>query len=564
LYYQRLHFLQFFVTIKSIPTMKKFLLSVLLTGFFAIKLSPATAQIPRTFSYQGTMVDATLHPVDGPHDVTVNIYDVSSGGSAIYTENHPATMFIKGVFLTIVGSVTEIPPGIAFDKPYYLGFSVDGGAEMLPRTQIVSAPYSFMAGMADSLAPGANAVNSVNGQSGDITLLAGTGTLITKNGSEITINAIGTGGTGIQGIQNLDGSLSLANSGGPIATVSVANGGITTAKLADASVTSAKIDAKNITAGKVLSANGTGGADWQLPPAGGGGLNLPFSQSVVSAASPAFEVINTGAATIQTAGAGLFTVSNTTSAAFALWGSTNGTAASIGSYGSNIGLGRGGFFEITNAANNSTGLTGKTQGLGIAAEVLIASATNASSALNVKTIGIGKAGYFQIANTANASNVIEATTNGTGNGIVSTTIGGNAISGSMTSTTSNKNGVIGETSSPNGSGVKASYIGAGTGVPLILDNGPIKVTGTVKAAFKWVAAANTINGNLTAINNPLTNGDPNAIVFVTQLLDANTVFTNLACGVWYDAIIGKWTIFLENPAGVMPANAAFNVLVFKQ
>jgi len=91
-------------------------------------------------------------------------------------------------------------------------------------------------------------------------------------------------------------------------------------------------------------------------------------------------------------------------------------------------------------------------------------------------------------------------------------------------------------------------------------------------AFKHVArtsgAANT-SANYTYIDNPATNGDPNAILIVTPNRSGG-VFYSGSISVQYDAtnpiaaLANKWTILHDiGPSSLMQDNEAFNVLVLK-
>ncbi|HYM19813.1 MAG TPA: hypothetical protein VEW28_02290 [Candidatus Kapabacteria bacterium] len=257
-------------------------LAVYLLALFSA--STLFGQTPRSFSYQGLVLDATQKPVTGSHKITVTLYDAPLGGTALHTENFSAQVE-DGIFGVIVGSVTPLEPTLAFDKQYWLGVSIDGVAELSPRTAIIPVPYAIHSSSAD-LASGLTAdakgvvtsvneisgplrlsgdssvtvtqngqnislhsnftgVRSLNGQTGAITLLAGAGTTLTPGNSTITITAAGgSGGTGIQGISNSDGTISIINPFGPTATIGLV--GITTA-----------------TNGQILTANGSGGASWQ-------------------------------------------------------------------------------------------------------------------------------------------------------------------------------------------------------------------------------------------------------------------------------------------------------------
>jgi hypothetical protein len=80
--------------------------------------------------------------------------------------------------------------------------------------------------------------------------------------------------------------------------------------------------------------------------------------------------------------------------------------------------------------------------------------------------------------------------------------------------------------------------------------------------FVHTATAGNSGGDWTSIDNPLTNGNPNAIVFVTPNWNpGGTIggtYDNHNIGVYYGG--GKWRIFNQDWAAV-PVNAAFNVLV---
>lgn len=76
----------------------------------------------------------------------------------------------------------------------------------------------------------------------DVVLAAGNNVTLTPSGNTVTISAIGgTGGTGIQGVRNTDGTITVQDPNGPTATIGLADAGITTQKLADGSVTGPKI-----------------------------------------------------------------------------------------------------------------------------------------------------------------------------------------------------------------------------------------------------------------------------------------------------------------------------------
>ena len=110
----------------------------LLAAFF----SPAGADVPELLSYQGVLTDAAgVALPDGDYNVTFRLYTVDVGGSAVWTEAHLVTV-TKGIFNATLGW-TQVLSGLNFDNPYYLGISVEGGAELTPRTLLTDAAYAM-------------------------------------------------------------------------------------------------------------------------------------------------------------------------------------------------------------------------------------------------------------------------------------------------------------------------------------------------------------------------------------------------------------------------------------
>ena len=96
-----------------------------------------------------------------------------------------------------------------------------------------------------SLASGA-AVYDINGISNQVTLAGGNNVDIVQSGQTLTINATtGGGGGGIQTIAGGNG-ISVANSGGPTATVSIENDAINDAQIADNSLTANSLAAGSV------------------------------------------------------------------------------------------------------------------------------------------------------------------------------------------------------------------------------------------------------------------------------------------------------------------------------
>jgi len=82
--------------------------------------------------------------------------------------------------------------------------------------------------------------------------------------------------------------------------------------------------------------------------------------------------------------------------------------------------------------------------------------------------------------------------------------------------------------------------------------------------FVHKATSANIFLNYSLIDHPLSNADPNAIVFVTSNWNpggsSSGIYNNQNIGVWY-SLTQKWSVFNQNTTAPMPNNAAFNVLI---
>jgi hypothetical protein len=119
---------------------KAFALALILAACLA---GAAAAEVPSLLNYQGVLTDGSGVAVpDNTYSITFRIYEVSSGGSALWTETDNVTV-AKGTFSATLGMVSGLN-SLAFNTTYYIGLSVEGGPE-LPRLILTSSPYSLNA-----------------------------------------------------------------------------------------------------------------------------------------------------------------------------------------------------------------------------------------------------------------------------------------------------------------------------------------------------------------------------------------------------------------------------------
>jgi len=237
------------------------LCSLIAIALFAIVIPVAKAQVPHTISYQG-VIQSGGTSLSGQHLIHVTLYDNLVGGNMVYEESHQTTM-VNGVFSIMLGSVTSFPDGLRFDKPYYLSISIDGAAELTPRTPLASVPYalnSHFAELASGLTNDAHGVvTSINEVSGAVRLIGDSTTIITQNGNDILVHSKPSvsAGVGIQSVASPDNTIGILNPKGPNVSVSVADNAITTSKIKDGAVTPTKLNQGGATNGQVLKWNGT-------------------------------------------------------------------------------------------------------------------------------------------------------------------------------------------------------------------------------------------------------------------------------------------------------------------
>lgn len=86
------------------------------------------------------------------------------------------------------------------------------------------------------------------------------------------------------------------------------------------------------------------------------------------------------------------------------------------------------------------------------------------------------------------------------------------------------------------------------------------------AAFIHHATSENISQNSTYLDNPLTNDNPNVVLYVTQNWNpggGGGTYNNHPIGVWYNPDRQRWAIFNQDREA-MPEGAAFNVAVLKE
>ena len=246
----------------------RLLLVALLSGLLA---TGTVAQVPSTLHYQASLLEDE-QSVEGDVAVTARIFDVESGGQALWAEARPAVPVADGRLSLLLGAETPLPGTLFDEEVRFLEIEING--QRLPRLRMASTAYALRAGVASAVVAGAvdaaalapdAAVVSVNDVPGALTLQGANGTTVNVDPATgvITISAPGGdgGGSGVLGLQNTDGTLQVVDPNGPTATINlqpggigpaqIADGGVQTAELGDGAVTARKVADQTITAAKL-------------------------------------------------------------------------------------------------------------------------------------------------------------------------------------------------------------------------------------------------------------------------------------------------------------------------
>ncbi len=108
-------------------------------------LTASAVNLPLRIPFQGKLINpADNSPRNGDTVITFKIYDVPTGGTALYTE--PMTVAVNnGVFAVQIGTSAQLTTDLFAHASAYLGVTVSGDSEMLPRQPLTMSAYAFTA-----------------------------------------------------------------------------------------------------------------------------------------------------------------------------------------------------------------------------------------------------------------------------------------------------------------------------------------------------------------------------------------------------------------------------------
>ncbi|MBI5700468.1 hypothetical protein HZC34_01310 [Candidatus Saganbacteria bacterium] len=177
------------------------------------------ASVPAKMSYEGRLTDSSGTAVTTSKTIDIRIYDASTAGNVVWgPESFTITPDSQGVFSLVLGSTSPISPEVFSNSSRYLDLTV-AGENMSPRTQIVSAGYSNMSAVAQSVEDGS--ISNAKIANSTITNTKVTANQFVKNivaGSGVSVSGDEGSGTGqvtltVTSVSTSGGTVTQVNSG---------------------------------------------------------------------------------------------------------------------------------------------------------------------------------------------------------------------------------------------------------------------------------------------------------------------------------------------------------------
>jgi hypothetical protein len=109
--------------------------------FFALLAMACEVRSQASLSVQGSIQNSSgVALADGKYSIVFRLYESESGGTPVWSETQPELEVVGGLYSAILGTIT--PLTASFDKPYFLGLSVNDSPELQPRARLSSSAYA--------------------------------------------------------------------------------------------------------------------------------------------------------------------------------------------------------------------------------------------------------------------------------------------------------------------------------------------------------------------------------------------------------------------------------------
>jgi hypothetical protein len=137
---------------KHVGDIKNFIPLWIFISMFAVLPITASGGVPQQVDCQGFITDTSGTPIDGNYQMVFSIYDVSTGGTALWSEEQ-TILVINGIYNVQIGQdpVGNPFPSDLFDGQRWLGVTAESDTEMTPRQILTSTPFAMRAEVAETL-----------------------------------------------------------------------------------------------------------------------------------------------------------------------------------------------------------------------------------------------------------------------------------------------------------------------------------------------------------------------------------------------------------------------------
>lgn len=128
-------------------------LGAMLLSTVALWATTATAEVPKSLTHQGRLLNDDGEPKSGEVTLKFTIYDAKSGGALVWESKSKSVDLGDSGFYSVTLGGQQNPidaETLAGDSPLWISMTVDGGEELSPRVRLRSVPYAIRAGTAAS------------------------------------------------------------------------------------------------------------------------------------------------------------------------------------------------------------------------------------------------------------------------------------------------------------------------------------------------------------------------------------------------------------------------------
>ena len=109
-----------------------------------VQVSPVFAAAPHIVTFQGRLTDVGgIALEDGVHSIRLAVYDAPTGGTLLWDAGAQNVTTVDGLFTYELGSNVSFPASLFTDTARFLGITVGGDPELLPRIPYRSVPYAL-------------------------------------------------------------------------------------------------------------------------------------------------------------------------------------------------------------------------------------------------------------------------------------------------------------------------------------------------------------------------------------------------------------------------------------